>query len=648
MLYSAPKILRAFLRGFKPDKKLLVSEWADKYRVLSNKSASEAGKWRTDRTPYLRELMDCMSFVGDNRFINEVVFAKGSQIGGSEAGLNFIGWAIDQSPGPMLIVQPTDLLAKRLSKQRLDPMIEDCEPLRNKIETKKSRDSANTMMSKDFPGGVLFLTGSNSPTNLRSMPARYIFFDELDAFPRDVGGEGSPVELAEARARTFSRRKVIKVSTPTKEGDSLIMAEYKETDMRKYFVPCPFCKHEQTIEWDRIKWDKNEDGKNLFHTVHLECENCFERIGENHKTKMLERGRWIPTNENPTKPRARGYHLSALYSPAGWLSWEEVARKWIKDHKNLQKRITFINTILGLPYSEKSKDTPQWEEIMQRREDYDIGIVSGKARAGILCGGVDVQKDRIEMVSYSIVMTDGKLHYWCIDHKVFWGETETDPVESHYFDRKGERLESPWYQLKKYIVAGLPTDSSGRKPFSGVAIDSGFRTNHVYMFTRQFSNHNIFCIKGTDKMQLTEVIGKPKMMEIAWNKKQIRKGQFLRIVSTDHLKTMVYDRIGIARPSYDQIATFGYPSGYVHYPMFSRDFFLQLTAEDLVTEGDKKTGKEKRFWRKTRKRNEVLDCTAYVLACQLILKIDDIHSENFSEFVELIENQAIENYKIIA
>ena len=43
------------------------------------------------------------------------------------------------------------------------------------------------MLSKEFPGGILVLTGANSATGLRSMPARYIFLDEVDAYPSTCG-----------------------------------------------------------------------------------------------------------------------------------------------------------------------------------------------------------------------------------------------------------------------------------------------------------------------------------------------------------------------------------------------------------------------------------------------------------------------------
>jgi phage terminase large subunit GpA-like protein len=42
------------------------------------------------------------------------------------------------------------------------------------------------------------------------MPVRYLFLDEVDAYPPSADDEGEPVALAEARTRTFSwRRKML-------------------------------------------------------------------------------------------------------------------------------------------------------------------------------------------------------------------------------------------------------------------------------------------------------------------------------------------------------------------------------------------------------------------------------------------------------
>ncbi|HPT29222.1 MAG TPA: phage terminase large subunit family protein, partial [Bryobacteraceae bacterium] len=164
----------AFDSGLRPDPLLTVSEWADRYRRLSGKSASEPGPYRTDRTPYLREIMDALSPLSN---VERVVATKGAQLGFTEAGNNWVGYVVHKSPGPMMLVQPTVEMAKRNSKQRIDPLIEESGPLRQLVKSPRSRDSGNTVLSKEFPGGVLVMTGANSAVGLRSMAVRYLFLD---------------------------------------------------------------------------------------------------------------------------------------------------------------------------------------------------------------------------------------------------------------------------------------------------------------------------------------------------------------------------------------------------------------------------------------------------------------------------------------
>ena len=140
----------AFRRGLAPDPVMTVDRWADRHRILSTRDSAEPGRWRTSRTPYLREIMECLS---PSSPIERVVFVAGAQIGKSSTGLNFVGFVVDQAPSPLLIVQPTLEMARRFSKQRLDPLFEDCPRLKDKIADPRSRDSANTMLAKEFPGG---------------------------------------------------------------------------------------------------------------------------------------------------------------------------------------------------------------------------------------------------------------------------------------------------------------------------------------------------------------------------------------------------------------------------------------------------------------------------------------------------------------
>jgi predicted RNA-binding Zn-ribbon protein involved in translation (DUF1610 family) len=218
--------------------------------------------------------------------MQRIVFMKAAQVSATEAGNNWIGFAIHQAPGPMLAVQPTVELAKRNSRQRIDPLIDESPELRERVKPARSRDAGNTMLSKEFAGGILIMTGANSAVGLRSTPARYIFLDEVDAYPASADEEGDPVTLAEARSLTFAhRRKVLLVSTPTIRGLSRIEREYEASDQRRFFVPCPHCGHAQWLKFDRLRWQKGRP-----ETAEYHCEGCDAAIAEHHKTAMLDRG----------------------------------------------------------------------------------------------------------------------------------------------------------------------------------------------------------------------------------------------------------------------------------------------------------------------------------------------------------------------
>ena len=314
---GADELSQAWHAGLLPDPALTVSEWADRHRLLSPRASAEPGRYRTDRTPYIREIVDALSPMNPTR---RVVVMKSAQVGFTEGGNNWIGYVIHHAPGPMLAVQPTVELAKRFSRQRVDPLISESPSLRERVRPARSRDAGNTVLSKEFPAGLLVITGANSAVGLRSMPARYLFLDEVDAYPPSADEEGDPVALAEARTRTFSwRSKVLLGSTPTIHGLSRIEREYETTDQRRFFVPCPYCQEKQWLRFERLCWEKGRP-----QTTHYICAACDGRIEERHKTAMLAAGEWRSTAESQD-PGTIGFHVSALYSPVGWFSWEHIA-----------------------------------------------------------------------------------------------------------------------------------------------------------------------------------------------------------------------------------------------------------------------------------------------------------------------------------
>ena len=296
-----------------------------------------------------------------------VVFMKSAQVGATTSGSNWIGYVIHHAPGPMLAVQPTVELAKRFSRQRIEPLIAESPALRERVKPSRARDAGNTVLSKEFPAGLLIITGANSAVGLRSMPARYLFLDEVDAYPPSADEEGDPVALAEARTRTFSwRSKAFLASTPTIHGISRIEREYEASDQRRYFVPCPHCGHMQWLEFERLRWEKGKPD-----TAHYEC-MCLRRPDRGTPQDGDAQGRRVASHGGRRQdPGTIGFHLSALYSPVGWFSWADIARMWEAAQATDEAKRSFKNGVLGETWVETG-EAPDWQRLYERREPWQL------------------------------------------------------------------------------------------------------------------------------------------------------------------------------------------------------------------------------------------------------------------------------------
>lgn len=568
---GAEAFLEGWRAGWALDPPLTVSEWADKHRMLVRKASSEPGQWRTSRTPYLREIMDALSPTHPTQ---RVVFMKGAQIGGTEAGNNWLGYIIHHSPGPVLMVQPTVEMAMKVSKQRIRPMIEASAVLRARVREPRSRDAGNTIMTKEFDGGILILTGANSGVGLRSMPIRYLFCDEVDAYPGDVDGEGDPVGLAEKRTSTFPRRKVFLVSTPGVKGRSRIENEFLATDQRRYFVPCPACGHMDWIRWENILWEKDHP-----ETAALRCVNCGVLSGEEHKAEMLEHGEWRPTSTVVGDNVSAGYHLSALYSP--WKTWRELVDEFIKFKDDPFKRKQFVNTVFGETWEERG-DSVEPHDLLKdgRREEYKAEIPHG---VGVVVAAVDVQGDRLEVK----VKGYGSMEEsWLLAYEQIMGDPGT---------------EKPWHDLDRFLRQIFKHETGRTAAIECTAIDSGGHfTDRVYRFCKARLHRRVFAIKGVSG-QTRGVIAPPTRTN--------RYKTPLYSVYVDTAKEMVLSRLHIKEPG----------PGFMHLPQWvDETYVLGITAEKAITKYVKGRGST-RVWEKIRPRNEPLDLEAYCLAALYIL-----------------------------
>ena len=584
-----------------------ISEWADKYRILSQKASAEPGKWRTSRTPYLKEIMDCLSPYSG---IEKVVFMKGAQIGGTEVGNNFLGYIVHLSPGPVMLVMPTVDGAKRTSKTRIDPMFEAIPELKGVISDRRSKDASNTTLMKEFQGGVLVLTGANSAIGLRSMPVRYIFLDEIDAYKGDVEGEGDPVNLAIKRTSTFNRRKIFMVSTPTIQGVSRIEYEYEQSDQRHYMVPCPYCNKRQSLKWKQIHFENDDPA-----TATYVCEHCGAIIEEHLKTWMLENGIWEKSNP---KSNVAGFHLSSLYSPVGWFSWADAVKQFLdaKNKDNLLK--VWVNTVLGETWLEKG-EAPEWQILFDKREDYQQEIVPSGGL--FLTAGADVQKDRIEC---EVVAWGRNKESWSVGYFIINGDTAREEV---------------WNELSEFSKRYFEHSSGVMLPISRFAIDSGFATQQVYNWVRKQPINFAMAIKGTDSG--VTPLGLPTRVDLNINGKRLRRGAKVWSVGTSILKSELYQFLRLTQNEDES-----YPAGYCHFPKYDSEYFKQLTAEQLVTKMVR--GYQKREWQKTRERNEALDCRVYARAASISFGIEQFTETKWRNLEKALIPESKEKVKLPA
>ncbi len=560
----------------KPPRLLNVSDWADQNRILVSESSSEPGRWRTDRAPYQREIMDAFTQPG----VWQIVIMASAQVGKTELELNMMGRAIDVDPGPMLFIQPTDGFAEDFSKRRVAPMIRACPVLQRKVYEAKSRDAGNTITMKTFPGGSVAFTGANSPTELAGRPVRYVFMDEIDRFPASAGTEGDPLELAERRTETFRHnRKVVKTSTPTIKGASKIEKAYMSGTQEEWHTECPHCKTYSFIRFDQIKFDKEEykdaDGERQYHVrnVRWQCPVCQKETRE-YDTKRCP-AKWVAKNPEAIEAGVRSFRLNAFMSP--WSDWTDICRSFLKAHDDPELLKVFVNTMLGESWEMRDRSGAP-EAMHARREIYNAEVPTG---ALVLTCGMDTQDNRLE---YEVVGWGRDEQSWGIAKGVIPGRADAPEV----WEEVDDLLDREWTMANGMKMRILAT-----------FIDSGGHfTQEIYRETARRANKRIWAVKG-------EGGDKPYVRLMKKDNGKDKATRF--IIGVDSGKEAIMYATGVTEPG----------PRYMHYPKdytcgYDLEYFRGLISEKMVLH--RRMGQTVVTWEKTYERNEPLDCRNYARA----------------------------------
>lgn len=497
--------------------------------------------------------------------IEKIVLCFGAQIGKTETELNMIGYALDQTASPVMMVYPTDAIAKFASDKRVQPMIKSVKSINDKF------DENSKLLELDFNNGnYMVLVGANSPSSLSSRSIKYLFFDEIDKYPAFAGKEADPIKLATERTKTFVDKKIVMVSTPTVESGNIWQAFMSANERRQYYVPCPHCGVSQVLKFKQIKWpDEHNDNVDMIRdTAYYECEHCGEHIYDRHKMEMLRRGEWRAVNESQSKVRSVSYHLSSIYSP--WVTFGDVAYEFKNSKGTPATLMNFINSWLAEPW--KSSKTKSTQNMEFTQSNYPCGVVPDKAV--LLIASVDVQLD----------------HFW-------WEVRAYAPGVKSYLIDYGQA--STWEDLEEIIInREYPSEYGEARQVMKAGIDSGFRTDEVYQFCSRFPE---VCIPLKGSSNHTTMAAPYTMTSL---EKGVVGGLKLYVLNTDYWKDFIFARM--IRPA-DEVGT-------IHlYKECPQEYSDHLRSEEKQEIRNVKTGAVTVQWKPLTSHpvNHLLDTCTY-------------------------------------
>ena len=585
--YSVAEYQKEAMRQLQPPENLTVSEWAEKYRMLDSKTSAMPGPWRNEKAPYLKEIMD--EFI--NYDTEEIIFCKPSQVGGTEAMQNMLGYVIQQDPSPTLIVYPTDTLAESISKNRLEPMIRASKPLR-----KLYNENESSKLELQFDGMYLSLNGANSPSALASKAIKYLFLDEVDKYPGASKKEADPIRLARERTKTFTnQRKIYMTSTPTLQTGHIWQALQGADIEKHYFVPCPHCGEYIELKFSNLRFPSGDDLDNSERAdmaVYV-CQECGCKITDQDRDNMIRYGEWREVRRNTKASKKVAFWINTLYSP--FVRFSEIVKEFLDSKDNPDLLQNFVNSWLAEPWEDTKLKTDA-DMVMERQTDLPQLVVPSWAR--YLTAGVDVQETCL---------------YWTIRA---WGPYITSQNIAH-----GQALS--FQDIESTMNTPYLTESGEQVIVSLCLIDSGYDADSTYDF----------CATNSEWAMPVKGASNPMMSHFKTSK--INKvdskayGMNLVLVDGDKYKDMIASRMRKDNGK----------GAWMVYEGCDREYAEQVTSEHKVNE--KSGSRIVQRWRPKHSHidNHYLDCEVYSLAAADILGVRMLHLQVEAERKEQLQRQ---------
>lgn len=545
-------IVKEGRRLLKPLPFINVSDWADENIILPETSV-EPGRWRTDRVPHTRGMMDAVTTPG----VRQISIMGSSQVAKTAVLCNIIGFKIARDPSHFIVMQPTDNDARDFSKDKLNPIFMASPALRKLVAKDSDKNKDNSTLRKRFVGGALSIVSGMTPRSTRQRSARFTAADDIDALEAGLK-EGDPTSRLIKRSTTYPDALNINISTPTLHGASRIAIYYEQSNQMKYFVKCLHCGYEQVLRWENLHWNKEIDlfgkvVKNDIADVKYACDSCGVLMDEADRIEMLKAGRWVP--QNPGVLDHYGFWIDELSSTLS--SMKKVAQQIVDAGDDVEKMEALYNTVFGLPFKRNAGKEIDAVELIKNVSDYidtsNIKIPNGVL---LLTAGVDVQegtKEKPPRLEVEVWGWGREKERWLIFRTALPGNIKI------YADTWGKLdmiLSKEWERVDGAVLRI-------HKKF----IDAGNDAQTVYDYVRGKHREGVFAIKGSNKYAAPML---PKAYSL------VDKGRVMLLsLGTQIIKEELFsclERVKAPGPKFTHFASC----------FADAEYFRQLTAEHRV------------------------------------------------------------------
>lgn len=616
LMENVRTVERAGLDALAPPPPFDPAAWAVEHARFPDNSPAP-GPFRHETSPYLKEILEVLS--PDHPAVTVTVI-KCKQSGGTVCADLWLAGLLSTVSAAAMMIQPTVSQVKEWADNKFWTLAGATPPLDPErggaVLPRMARTEGGSTTSKlrFANGSYIMLAGAESPNTLRSHTIQFMVRDDISGWTDNSGGEGSPLDLSDARVDTYRElglAKVFDISTPLIARACEITARYEASDRRRFYMGCKEC--EARTDWD---WEDVQRNDEPPFEAHLICPACGTVHEPSDKRAMLARGMWIPTRPYgggappktlATDAEARrwkhrdmgpyaakpGFHITGVMNR--YANWDYLAELEEAARDTPDKQQTFYNLHLGRAF-EIDTETPDWEALKAHAsEEFRRG--EGAFGPCVFILSADVQSYGIKWLIKGYNANEEQFY---LDWGLVPGET-------------AEKGQGAWPAFEKLADRGAPLPGGARFDFDLEVIDANYNTDAVKHYVKR--RPKALAINGApgwnkDIIYRAETTGlKPS------GKKRRIGGVKVWHVGTYTAKAVLVARYGKILKR-DAITELGPARGYCWFPSNVDEAFLrELTSEFVHTEIVKATGFPRRTWKvKTGEENHWFDADVYNFA----------------------------------